>query len=103
MIHLYLSGAIQNDQSRRRARSIGVEILLAQRHRHLQQGAVITLAHRFYVRPFLFGRDIGSLGRVAVELSWTDDDQAFGSELLPQAGDNRDFGFAVHTPMRPEE
>ena len=103
MIHRYLAGAIQDDQRRRRAGPVGVEVLSAQWHGHVLQAGIISGADRLDIRALLFGRCVGSLGCVAVELGWTDDDQARGSELLAQAGDDGDFGFAVHTPMRPEK
>src|ERR1700676_790269 len=103
MVHRYLAGAIQDDQSRRRACSVGVEVLFAQWNRHVLQAGVIFGADGFDILALLLGRGVGSLGCVAVELGWTDDDQARGSELLAQAGDDGDLGFAVHTPMRPEE
>ena len=103
MIHRYLAGAIQDYQRRRRTCSVGIEVLFAQRNRHILQAGVIFGADGFDICALLFGRGIGSLGCVAVELGRTDDDQARGSELLPQAGDDGDLGFAVHTPMRPEK
>ena len=74
MIHRYLPGAIQNDESRRGARSVSVEILFAQRNRHVLQAGVIAAADGFDIRSLLFRRGIGSLRRVAVQLGRADDD-----------------------------
>src|SRR5208337_34741 len=103
MIHRNLPGAIQDDQRGSRTGSVGIEILFAQRHGHVLQAGVITLANRFDISPFLRRRSVGPLRRVAVKLCRADDEQARGSELLPQAGNDGDLGFAVHTPMCPEE
>jgi hypothetical protein len=103
MIHRYLAGSVQDDQRRCRTCPVGIEVLFAQRNRHVLKAAVVSGADGFDVCALLLGRCVGSLGCVAVELGWTDDDQARGSELLPQAGDDGDLGFAVHTPMGPEE
>src|SRR5260370_13996979 len=103
MIRRPLPSAIQNDQSWRRAGSVSIEILLAQRHGHIRQARIVALADGFDIGPFLRRRSVGPLCCIAVELGWPDDDQALASELLPQARNYGDFGLAVNAPMRTEE
>jgi len=99
MIHCHLPGAIQDDQGRRGARSVSVEILFAQRHGHVLQAGVISVADGFDICALLVGCGVGSLRRVAVESSRADYDQALRSEFLPQTGNDGDFGFAVSAPI----
>jgi len=55
---------------------VGIEVLFAQRHRHVLQASVISRTHRFDIRAFLFRRGIGPLRRVAVELGRSDNHQS---------------------------
>src|SRR5260370_42502033 len=81
MIHRHLPGTIQDDQSRRRTRPVSIEILIAQRHRHVLQTAVVSCADGFDIRPLLFRRGLGSLRRLAVGLGWSGDEQALRRRL----------------------
>ena len=74
MIHRYLACAIQNDQGWRCARPVGVEVLFAQRHRHILQAGIIARADSFDIRTFRDRRSIRASRRITVELSRPDDD-----------------------------
>src|SRR5450755_817995 len=103
MVESDAAGVIEQDQSRRRAGPIKIEILFTDRDRNTLQRRIEMLPDAFDVGKFILRLRIFSLRRVTVELRGSEQHQTAPAELGAQLRDHGAFSFTVAAPMCPEK